>query len=267
MGRPRKPPAFLVEATVADSQKLAGLPNDKARLGFFYVVLAKAKTAEPIPGQFASRELFRERAGRFARYLEDYIRVGILEVAPGLCDRCKKAWASMPPKRSTLLVHDWQEHQYDPWKVERQRDYEERLRAEAAAEEAARRAAEEAGTAGVSDAISDAKPDEFPTRYPVGNPGVSDAVSDGVSDADSRAPARDRARGRGRGRVGPRALNVERRTTNESPTHLPVEHTTREADPDPELPFEIESGQAGTNGKHGMEKTSAIVERLVGGHR
>jgi hypothetical protein len=265
MGRPRKPPAFLVEATVSDNQKLADLGNDKARLGFFYIVLAKAKTAEPIPGQFSSRELFRERAGRFARYLDDYIRVGILEVAPGLCQRCRDRWASMPPKRSTLVVHDWHEHQYDPWKVERQREYEDRLRSDAAAEEERRRAAEEAAQGGVSDAISDAKLTEFPTRYPVGNPRVSDAVSDGVSDADSRAPAGGGARDRGRGRTQPRPLNVERRTFSDesttSPSGAPPSHAT---DPEPELPFVIDGGRAAEK-KNGMERTGDVLTRLTGG--
>lgn len=152
MPRPRKVPAVLVEATVRRNAKLANLPSDTARLGFFYVVLGDAKISEPVPGQFASRALFKDVAGRFARYVEDYIKAGLLEVAPKLCDRCKARWASMPPKSGALVVHDWHEHQYDPRKIERQREYEDRQRAQS-----------DAISDGVSDAQSDAVSDEFPT--------------------------------------------------------------------------------------------------------
>lgn len=187
MGRPRKPPAYLVGATVRRSAKLAALPNDEARLGFFYVVLAEAKLVDP-PGQYESREHFRELAGRFAAYLEDYIRVGILETAGKLCKRCAAAWSAMPPKRLALVVHDWHEHQYDPRKVERQREYEERQRELAEADAA------EVSDA-VSDGISDAKPDEFPTQFPtpISHAPVTPARPEGAH---------------------PDASNVERRTTN-----------------------------------------------------
>jgi hypothetical protein len=163
MARPRKVPAVLVEATVRGNAKLAALPSDTARLGFFYVVLGAAKTSEPVPGQFASRIHFRELAGRFARYVDDYIRVGVLEVAPRLCARCAARWNGMTPARGALVVHDWHEHQYDPRKIERQREYEERLRASQ------------------SDGVSDAQSD-----------GVSDGVSDAIPTGDSRGGAPDR---------------------------------------------------------------------------
>ena len=163
MARPRKVPAVLVEATVRGNAKLAALPSDGARLGFFYVVLGEAKTSEPVPGQFASRTHFRELAGRFARYLDDYIRVGVLEVAPRLCARCAARWNGMTPARGSLVVHDWHEHQYDPRKIERQREYEERQKA--------------SQSDGVSDAQSDA---------------VSDGVSDAIPTGDSRGGAPDR---------------------------------------------------------------------------
>lgn len=182
MGRPRKPPAILVEATVRRSSKLAALPSDTARLGFFYVVLAEAKLADP-PGQFASAAHFREVAGRFARYLDDYVRVGVLELGSKLCVRCAGKWASMPPKRPALVVHDWHDHQYDPRRLDRQQAYDERQR--------------EGENDLVSDAVSDGISDP-----------VSDAQSDGVSDADSRAPVREPTRSG--------AANVERRTRTEN---------------------------------------------------
>ncbi len=139
MSRPRKPPAFLVDATIGRSPKLAQLPSDTARLGVIYAVLAGAKLAEP-PGRFASRAHFREVGGRFARFLGAYLTAGILEEAPKLCARCALAWAK-DPSPGALVVHDWRQHQYDPRKVERQREYEERQKA------------------GQSDAVSDANSD------------------------------------------------------------------------------------------------------------
>jgi hypothetical protein len=183
MGRPRKKPAFLVEADVRKSSKLADLSSDTARLGFFYAVLGEAKTSLPIPGRFTSLNHFRELAGRYAEFTTEYIRSGILEVAPRVCERCVKAWSAMPLRSGEVTVHDWHDHQYDPRKVERQRDYEER-----------QRRAQANVSDGVSDAISDAigedSREEFPTPFPT---------------PDSRASRTRRA-----------GLNVERGTKNGS---------------------------------------------------
>lgn len=199
MARPRKVPAVLIEATVRRNAKLAALPSDTARLGYFYL-LGDAKLSEPVPGQFASRAVFRDVAGRWAKYLDDYISARLLEVAPRLCQKCRAAWSAMPPRSGSLVVHDWQEHQYDPRKVERQREYEERQRASAESD--------------VSDGVSDAQ---------------SDAVSDGVSDAANDAfPTGD---SRGRARSG--APNVEREL---EPRTVPVVERGRESDdPGPTL--------------------------------
>jgi hypothetical protein len=123
MARPRKAPAFLVDVTVQRSAKLASLSSDTARLGFFYAVLAGAKLGDT-QGRFASRSLFRELGGRFARFLGEYLAAGILEEAPSLCDRCRVRARTDPPADGVLLVHDWDEHQYDPGKLERDRVYE-----------------------------------------------------------------------------------------------------------------------------------------------
>lgn len=196
MGRPRKPPAFLVAANVYKNGKLAGLPSDTARLGFFYAVLGQAKLAEPTPGLFLSKGHFREVAGRFGRYLDDYVAAGILELAPRLCSRCKPRWTGIA-KAGSIVVHDWHEHQYDPRKVERQRLWDQEHRGPDDDVSDAVSDAISDDKSRVSDAVSDAKP------------GVSDAISDGVSDADlAGARARDRVRSH--------ESNVERRTTNES---------------------------------------------------
>lgn len=143
MARPRKAPAFLVTTTVNKSQRLADLPSDSARLGYFYAVLPQAKLA-PIQGQFASRTIFREVAGRFARFERSYIAVGVLEVAPNLCDRCKARWKEAP-RRGVLVVHDWHEHQYDPNRLDQQRLWDAEHR-------------------GVSDRVSDTVSDGYLAR-------------------------------------------------------------------------------------------------------
>lgn len=182
MARPRKVPAVLVEATVRENGKLAALPSDTARLGYFYICLGAAKLAQPTPGMFTSKLHFREIAGRFARYLEAYLAGGLLEEAPRLCARCRERWSKTPPTRGQIVVHDWHEHQYDPHALERQRAYDERQRALQ------------------SDVVSDAVSD-----------GQSDGVSYGQSDAVSDANLTGDSRGRGRDRVpgARRTLNVE----------------------------------------------------------
>ncbi len=196
MARPRKPPAILVTVNVRKSGKLAALPSDTARLGFFYVVLPEAKQADT-PGQFVSVAHFKELAGRFARYADDYLRVGILERAGKLCERCAPRWTGL--KAGSLVVHDWHDHQYDPRKLERQHAYQERLDDLDPGDDEPEFLTEYlTQNPRVSDAISDEKP------------GVSDAISDAISDADSRA----QVRGGAPDRVGPDASNTERRTTN-----------------------------------------------------
>lgn len=198
MARPRKVPAVLVEATIRENGKLAELPSDTARLGYVYICLGAAKLLQPVPGVFASKAHFKEVAGRFGRYLTAYLQVGLLEEAPRLCPKCKTAWASMPPARGQIVTHDWHEHQYDPRKIERQREYEDRQRAAAAA------AAEAPVSDAVSDGVSDAQ---------------SDAQSDAVSDGDSRARTDARVPG------ARRTLNVEQE--NDESGSLPVENRAR----------------------------------------
>ncbi len=198
MGRPRKVPAVLVEATIRRNAKLAALPSDTARLGYFYL-LGDAKLSEPVPGQFASRAVFRNVAGRFEKYLDHYIREGLLEVAPKLCERCRDAWSTMPPKSGVLVVHDWHQHQYDPRRIERQREYDERQRG--------------TGERPVSDGVSDAQSDGV-------SDAVSDAISDGVSDTNLTVFSRPRAR---------RTSNVERRTKKNESGSSDVEYPAPDA--------------------------------------
>jgi hypothetical protein len=118
--KPRRVPHVLVAATVSRNPKLAALPSDTARLGYFYAVLGEAKLLRPC-GRFASRGQWLEVAGRFARFLPQYLAQGLIEQAPALCKKCSPRWGELPP--GTLVVHDWHEHQTDPGAAERARDW------------------------------------------------------------------------------------------------------------------------------------------------
>jgi hypothetical protein len=114
--KPRREPHVMVAAMIGENSKLAGLPNDTARLGYFYVVLGKAKLQRPA-GHFASRGHWREVAGRFARYLPQYMTAELIEEAPDLCKRCAPKWPGIV--KGALVVHDWHDHQSDPGAAER----------------------------------------------------------------------------------------------------------------------------------------------------
>lgn len=120
MPKPRRLPHVMVEAGVGKNSKLAALPSDTARLGYFYVVLGEAKLQRPA-GRFASRGLWREVAGRFARFLPDYLKAGLMHEAPTPCGRCCLRFGETPP--GTLLVHDWHLHQIDPGAADRAEDW------------------------------------------------------------------------------------------------------------------------------------------------
>lgn len=116
MAKPRRDPYVAVDATIRKNHKLAALSSDAARLGWIYVGLGEAKLQRP-SGKFATRAHWDEVAGRFARYLREYIAVGLLEESPTLCDRCRETWGDVPA--GTLIVHDWHRHQSDPGAAER----------------------------------------------------------------------------------------------------------------------------------------------------
>jgi len=120
MPTPRRDPYVAVDATIRKNAKLAALPSDSARLGWIYVGLGEAKLQRPA-GRFASRAHWEEVAGRFGKYLRDYLAVCLIEEAPRLCDRCRQAWGQLPA--GTLVVHDWRRHQSDPGAADRAAAY------------------------------------------------------------------------------------------------------------------------------------------------
>lgn len=114
-------PWVKVKIGVRRSGKLASLPSDSARLGYFYV-LTEAKVQRHM-GVFDNRAHFTEVLGRFGRWLPDYLRVGLVHEAPALCDECTKRNPRV--KDAEIVVHDFQREQRDPTNAERQATYRE----------------------------------------------------------------------------------------------------------------------------------------------
>lgn len=92
MADAERDPSVLVSARLADHPKLLHLPSDAARWGWM-VVLGRAKLRRPA-GEFPSRTVLAHDLGRYARFIPDYLTVGLLEDRGGL-----------------LVVHDWPKHQ------------------------------------------------------------------------------------------------------------------------------------------------------------
>ena len=109
MSDAERDPQVLVSARIADHEKLIHLPSDAARWGWI-VVLGRAKLRRPA-GVFPSRSVLAHDLGRYARFVDDYLRVGLLEDHDG-----------------AMVVHDWSKHQerrVDPTAAERQRRHRE----------------------------------------------------------------------------------------------------------------------------------------------
>lgn len=115
---PREP-WIKVKIGVRRSGKLAALPNDTARLGYFYILI-EAKV-QRLLGAFDNKAHFVEVLGRFSKHFDAYLTVGLLEVAPALCRECKARHRDA--KRGQVIVHDYRREQRDPTNADRQADY------------------------------------------------------------------------------------------------------------------------------------------------
>lgn len=101
-------PWVAIDATIRRSSKMTELPNDTARFGWI-VALGEAKLLRR-SGSFAPGQ-WVEAMGRYARFRPDYIKAGLLHVAPAECphDRCLRGRGPFPD--GTLIIHDWPVHQ------------------------------------------------------------------------------------------------------------------------------------------------------------
>lgn len=115
-------PWVAVKATIRKSDGIVALPNDSARWGFI-VALGETK----LYGRQGSMtpEQWPELMGRFARYLDDYIRAGLVHRMPSWChDRaCMRGRGPFDDGR--LVIHQWPAHQREH--ARRQAEYEQRL--------------------------------------------------------------------------------------------------------------------------------------------
>lgn len=87
--------------------KMAALPSDTARYGWVMTLL-EAKE-QRTPGTFASANHFRFVMSRHGRFLEDYIRVGLMDREDD----------------GTIRIHDWQRHQWAANKARQREDIDE----------------------------------------------------------------------------------------------------------------------------------------------
>jgi hypothetical protein len=157
MPRDREP-WFKVKIGVRRSGKLAALPTDGARLGYFYL-LAEAKVQRRM-GEFDNRAHFAEVLGRFGRWLPDYVAAGLVHEAPLACDDCRRHHPGV--RAGAIVVHDYLREQRDATHADRQAAYRDRVR--------------DGDSDGHRDAVSDADRD-----------GSSDVERDATGTADSRA--------------------------------------------------------------------------------
>jgi hypothetical protein len=109
-------PWVKVKIGARRSGKIAALPSDAARLGYFYTLL-EAKVQRHM-GVFDNRAHFVEVLGRFGRFLPDYLAVGLAHEAPGLCPECSRRNPGITP--GEIVIHDFQREQRDPTATERQ---------------------------------------------------------------------------------------------------------------------------------------------------
>jgi hypothetical protein len=154
-------PWIAVSIEIAGHDKFTELPSDTARLGLIVAVWSAAKKRRP-SGVFKNERQFREVAGRYARFLDQYVATGFLHRAPVECSsaRCRRAFADLPD--GAIACHDWHVHQRDH--AMRQLAYK----------------SSDAGSDAASDVPSDALGD---ARSDSG----SDSASDSRSDPASRA--------------------------------------------------------------------------------
>lgn len=121
-GRGDREPWIKLKVGMRRSGKLAALPSDSARLGWFYTLL-EAKVQRRT-GTFDSRGHFGLVIGKYERYLDDYVRVGFAHIAPALCPDCQGRYGDIGA--GTVVVHDFLAIQRDPTNADRQADYRAR---------------------------------------------------------------------------------------------------------------------------------------------
>lgn len=86
---------IAVDCDLFDHPKMVELlPNDSARYGWI-VTLSKAKRQRNA-GTFASAKHFAHVLGKYGRFVNDYIKAGLLDKA----------------EDGTLAIHDWRKHQW-----------------------------------------------------------------------------------------------------------------------------------------------------------
>lgn len=98
------------------SDKLGDLPSDSARLGYIYTLL-EAKVQRRM-GTFVNRRAFADVLGAYGKFFVEYVKRGLLHVAPLQCVECATRHGELIA--GTVVVHDFLREQRDPTNAERQ---------------------------------------------------------------------------------------------------------------------------------------------------
>lgn len=109
MSASERDPHVLVSARASEHPKIIDLPSDKARWGWL-VMLGKAKLQRP-DGRFASLRVLDSVLGEYRRYIDDYLKGGILENVGHLCDECARWLPQIDRRPGEIVVHDWDKNQ------------------------------------------------------------------------------------------------------------------------------------------------------------
>lgn len=105
-------PWIKLKVGTGTSEKLAELPDDSARWGYIRLLLA-AKTQRRM-GVFVNRALVEDVLGRHGAYLDAWLGVGLIHIAPALCEGCAGRHAQDQLRGGEVVVHDYLREQRDP---------------------------------------------------------------------------------------------------------------------------------------------------------
>lgn len=102
---------ITLDVGLVEHPKLVGLPSHAARWGWITVLVAAKR--QRIPGTFADRRHAATVVGEYRRFLDAYVRAGLLDES-----------------EDGLTVHDWQAYQRDPTGADRTARWRDKQRHE-----------------------------------------------------------------------------------------------------------------------------------------
>lgn len=123
---PSREPWIKLKLGTRRSDKLAQLPDADARLAYIWMLL-EAKVQRRM-GVFAGRAHLVAMVAEAAPYVDHYLRVGLIHVAPDLCPSCAREHEPDELGAGDVVVHDHLVEQRDPTNADRQAAWRDRRR-------------------------------------------------------------------------------------------------------------------------------------------